>query len=290
VSIRNLADRVALVTGAGRGIGKTIAMAFAREGACIIAVSRTLSEVEILAAEIAARGQQVLPIEADISNYQAVNMMIKSALGKFGRIDILVNNAGILGPVGPVADNNHDLWLKTININLYGTFLCCQAVLPIMMQRGWGRIINLSGGGAVYGRPLFSAYASSKAAVVRFTECLAEEVKSHNITVNAIAPGTVNTGMQDDVLKAGSKAGEQALVQARRTKEGGGVSANLAAELAVFLASEESGRISGRLISAVWDRWQHLPEEIERMKVGLYTMRRIDGQFFIPVAETNGGC
>jgi len=280
----NLSHKVAIVTGAGRGIGRAIALAFAEEGAEIVSVSRTLSEVEQTASEIKARGRKSLAIKADVSNQQDVQEMIALTLKEFGRVDILVNNAGVLGPIGPTWENNIEEWIRTVHINLIGTFLCSRAVLPMMIEQRWGRIINLSGGGAAYGRPYFSAYASSKAALVRFTECLAAEVKPYNITVNAIAPGLVNTRMQDEVLSAGPKAGEEALAQARRAKAGGGVSPDLAASLAVFLASDDSAGLTGRLISAVWDDWKSLDRKRIEDIMGkeIFTLRRIDEVFFCP--------
>ena len=281
----NLSHKVAIVTGAGRGIGRAIALAFAGEGADVVAVSRTIPEVEQTASEIKARGRKSLAIKADVSNQQDVQEMIALTLKEFGKVDILVNNAGVLGPIGPTWENNIEEWIRTVHINLVGTFLCSRAVLPFMMNQRWGRIINLSGGGAAYPNPRFSAYASSKAAVVRFTETLAEEVKDFNITVNVIAPGLVNTRMQEEILKTGGKAGKKALEKAMKAKEEG-VSPELAASLVVFLSSEEAGRITGKFISAVWDDWKNLPSRLREIQEGeLFTLRRIDEIFFKPTGR-----
>ena len=280
-----LQGKAAIVTGAGRGIGKAIALAFAKEGAKVIVVSRTLPEVRKTASEIESLGSKAIALKADVSNGEDVQAMVTTTLNEFGTVDILVNNAGVLGPIGPVWENDNEGWLKAVHINLIGAFLCCRAVLSVMIEKRQGHIINLSGGGAAYGRPFFSAYASSKAALVRFTECVAEEVKPYNIRVNAIAPGLVSTRMQDEVLMAGPKAGEEALAEARLAQRGGGVSPELAASLAVFLTSEESDGITGRLISAVWDDWKKLPTKAKLMENELYTLRRIDGHFFTPVAK-----
>ena len=139
--------------------------------------------------------------------------MVDVTTEEFSTVGILVNNAGLLGPIGPVWENDVGEWLKAAQM-------------------------NLSGGGAAYGRPFFSAYASSEAALVRFTECAAREVEPYNITVNTIAPGLVDSQMQQEVLRAGSKAGEETLVKARLAR-GGGVSPALASPLAIFIASEE---------------------------------------------------
>jgi len=271
-----LTDRVAIVTGGGRGIGKAIALAFAREGAHLVLSSRTLSEAQATAAEARAIGQRALAMKVDVSERQEVEAMVAAALAKFGGIDILVNNAAVQPPIGPLWENDPDEWLRAVLINLGGVFLCCQAVLPIMIRQGAGKIINLSGGGATSPRPFFSAYAASKAAIVRLTETLAEEVKQHNIQVNAIAPGPVNTRMTEQVLAAGSAAGEEILARTRREKETGGVPPERAAALALFLASDESDGLTGRLISAVWDDWRSLASCLEEvMATELYTLRRI---------------
>jgi NAD(P)-dependent dehydrogenase (short-subunit alcohol dehydrogenase family) len=279
-----LRDKVAIVTGAGRGIGRAIAIAFGREGANVVAASRTLSEVSDTAKEIEALGRQCLPLRADISSRDDVEDMVRKTLEMFGRIDILVNNAGMLGPIGPLHENNIDEWIKTVHVNLIGTFLCCRAVLPAMIRQRRGKIINLSGGGAAYPKPNFSAYACSKAAVVRLTETLAEEVKDYNIQVNAIAPGAIKTRMVEQIVEAGEAAGETALADARKVLEDGGAGFEPVTSLAVFLASDESDGLTGRLISAIWDDWRSLDkDEIkEIMRKGYYTLRRIDGHFFTP--------
>ena len=181
-----------------------------------------------------------------------------------------------------MVDNDVEEWIKTVNINLIGTFLCSKMVLPVMIERRRGKIINLSGGGATGPRPRFSAYAASKAAVVRFTETLAEEVKEFNIQVNAIAPGALSTRMHDQVLTVGEAAGEKELALSRRVKEGRGTPFELPAGLAVFLASDDSDGLTGRLISAVWDDWRSMSKEKieEIMGRELYTLRRIDDFFF----------
>jgi NAD(P)-dependent dehydrogenase (short-subunit alcohol dehydrogenase family) len=190
----------------------------------------------------------------------------------------------VLGPVGPLYENDVDMWVEAVKVNLVGTFLCCRAMLPHMMMRRYGKIINFSGGGAAYPKPGFSAYASSKAAVVRLTETLAEEVKDYNVQVNAIAPGMVKTRMVEQIAAAGEKAGETALADARKALEGGDAEFEPVTSLAVFLASEESDGLTGRLISAVWDDWRSLDKDKigQVMEKGIFTLRRIDGHFFVP--------
>lgn len=272
-----LLDKVAIVTGGGRGIGRAIALAFAREGADVVVASRTPQELEETAAQIQALGRRALAMKSDVSEWDEVNHLVEETLSGFGRIDILVNNAGIQGPIGLLVENDIDEWIKTIRVNLVGTFFCIKAVLPHMMERRQGKIINLSGGGATSPRPRFTAYAASKAAIVRLTETVAEEVRPFNIQVNAIAPGAVNTRMLEQVLAAGEAAGEAELAQARRRLEEGGTSPEQAAELAVFLASSDSDGITGRLISALYDDWRGWAGWVGELSLTeLYTLRRLD--------------
>ena len=268
--------KVAIVTGAGRGIGRAIALAFAHEGVDMVVVSRTLSEVEETASQVTALGRRALALRVDVSRIEDIENMVRSTIEEFGRIDVLVNSAGIFGPIGPLIKNDVSKWIETINVNLIGTFLCCKAVLPVMINQGGGKIVNLSGGGAASPHPRFSAYASSKAAVVRFTETLAEEVKEFNVQANAIAPGALNTRLQDEVLAAGELAGGKALADAKKTKETGGTPLDVPAALAVFLASDESDGLTGKLISAVWDDWQNMGKHISAiMSSDLFTLRRV---------------
>lgn len=284
---RTLVQRVAIVTGGGRGIGRAIALAFAEEGADIVVVSRTPVEIEATAVEIGTRRRRALAIPADVSNPQDVRAMVERTVREFGTVHILVNDAGVQGPIGLLVNNDAEQWRQTIRINLVGAFLCCKAVLPVMIQQGYGKIINLSGGGATSPRPYFTAYAASKAAVVRLTETLAEEVKEYNIQVNAIAPGAVNTRMLDEVLAAGEAAGEKALAEARRQLESGGTSPEKAAALAVFLASDESDGLTGKLITAPYDGWEAWDADriAEVMSEPWFTLRRMDPHTLWPLMD-----
>jgi len=271
-----LKDKVAVVTGAGRGIGKAIALAYADEGANVVTISRTLSEIEETSEQICANGRRAIAIRADVSNSGEVESKISFVIKEFGKVDILVNAAGIQGPIGPIMENDVNQWIQTIHVNLIGTFLCVRAVLPTMIRQRYGKIINFSGGGATFPRPYFTAYAASKGAVVHFTESLAEELKRYNVQVNVIAPGAVNTNMLNQVLKAGLLAGEHEFRKAQEQLEKGGTPLEKPANLAVFLASDESNGLSGKIISAVWDNWQHMANQInEIMSSEIYTLRRV---------------
>lgn len=272
-----LDNKICIITGGGRGIGKAIALAFAAEGATSILAARTVPELEATRQEIAdSYGTTVDILPTDVSQPEDVDRLVGHTLDKFGTVDVLVNCAGIYGPIGPVAECDALKWLEAVRVNLFGTFLCTRAVLPEMIKKQYGKIVNLSGGGAASPFPRFSAYSASKAAVVRLTETLAEEVRKHHIDINAIAPGGVNTRLLDQVLEAGEAAGGDFLARAVRQKRNGGTPPEKAAALAVFLASPPSDGLTGRLLSAVWDNWRDIPEQLESiMTTDIYTLRRI---------------
>ena len=282
-----LIGKVAVVTGGGRGVGRAIALALADEGATVIVAARTLSEIQETAGEICAKGKFALAVEVDVSDWRSVQALVDRTLREFSAIHILVNNAGVQGPIGPLVENEPAQWEHTIHINLMGTFLCCKAVLPGMMQQRHGKIIVLSGGGATSPRPYFSAYAASKAAVVRLTENLAEEVRAYNIQVNAIAPGATNTRMLEEVLAAGEAAGEREYSEAKRQLENGGTPPALAAALAVFLSSDASDGLTGKLVAAPHDDWQAWDAEriADLTAVPWFTLRRMDAYTLRPLVE-----
>jgi NAD(P)-dependent dehydrogenase (short-subunit alcohol dehydrogenase family) len=274
-----LQDRVAVVTGGGRGIGEAVALALAEEGARLALASRTKLELERVAEEIHKRGGQVQPIPTDVSRHEEVARLVEGTIKSYGQIDILVNAAGVYGPIGPLWEVGVEAWTHAVQINLIGTFLCCRTVLPYMIDRRRGKIINFSGGGATTPLPMFTAYGVSKTAVVRLTETLAEEVKEFNIQVNAISPGAVNTRLQDDVLAAGEQAGAMfERIRHLRTTGEGGVPPDLAARLAVFLASEQSDGLTGKLVAAPYDEWDSWDVESigKLMAAPWLTLRRVD--------------
>jgi len=272
-----LKNKVALITGAGRGIGRALAEGFAREAADVALIARTEAELDQTAEAIRTFGRRVLKIVGDVSDSVSVENSVKMVLSEFGQIDILINNAGRQFPIGPLVENDTKDWIETIMVNLVGTVLCCKAVLPGMIERQHGNIINLSGGGATAPRSNFSAYAASKAAIVRLTETIAEEVKPFNIQVNAVAPGAINTHMLEEVLAAGNAAGEIAISQANRQKQSGGDSIETVVALALFLASNESHGLTGKLISAQHDPWREWAGKADQLNATpLYTIRRLD--------------
>ena len=284
-----LRDKVALVTGAGRGIGRAIAIAFASEGAVVGLVSRTAAELHETAEALRLSSSECRTYPADVADFAAMESVVEDLVAGYGRIDILVNNAGMQGPIGPLVGNHSEDWLRCIHVNLFGTFVCMKAVLPHMMRRRAGKIINLSGGGATAPRPNFSAYAASKAAVVRLSETVACEVAPYGIQVNCIAPGAVNTRMLAEVLQSGELAGAEA-EEARNRQSRGGVPPALAARLATFLASDASGAVTGKLISALHDGWQDWDEKklSELAAHPWLTLRRMDEHTLKPLLERSG--
>ena len=201
--------------------------------------------------------------------------MVAQVIDRYSTIDILVNNAGVAGPVGLLQDNDPDYWIEAVQVNLIGTYLCCRAVLPRMVEQDRGQIINLSGAGGMTTWTHMSAYCSSKAAVVRLTECLAMELAQTNVHVNSLGPGSIHTRMWEDMRDAAAVVGADDMHEiGLRVTSGGGASIERVADLAVFLACADSGSLSGRLISSVLDDFANLPERIpEIMGSQAYQLR-----------------
>ncbi|MBI5559848.1 MAG: SDR family oxidoreductase, partial [Deltaproteobacteria bacterium] len=201
-----LEGRYALISGASCGFGKAVAEAFVKEGASVIICARGKGSLERTREELSGhlgKGQRLLSAVADVTDRIEMDSLAATSLSEFPHLDILVNSAGVYGPMGPIENVGWEEWVNAVNINLMGTVYLCRAVIGHFKKRGYGKIVNLSGGGATKPLPYMSAYAASKAAVVRFTETLAVEVKDFGIDVNAAAPGALNTRLLDSALEAG---------------------------------------------------------------------------------------
>ena len=276
----DLTGRSAVITGANQGLGREIAAHFVRAGASVLLTARNTDLLEQVRSELqqqAHPNQRVLAMQNDVADRANCDAVSAFALKQFPDLSILVNNAGVYGPKGPIEEINWDEWIKAIEINLFGTIYMSRALIPHFKSRKSGKIINLSGGGATAPLPRISAYAASKAAVVRMTETLAEELRDWNIDVNAIAPGALNTRLLDEVIAAGpDKVGKNFYERSLKQRDQGGAPLEKGAALATFLASAQSDGITGKLLSAVWDDWQNLPAKREQLgKSDVYTLRRI---------------
>ena len=277
---QSLSGRTALITGANQGLGLAIARAYVQAGAGVLMCARDAVLLQKAKGEVEslARSGQIVEAEmADVSDPGQVEHLAARALALFPRLDVLVNNAGVYGPMGPIETVDWAAWTRSVEINIYGSVLPCRAVLPHFKANRYGKIVQLSGGGATNPLPRISAYAASKAAIVRFAESLALEVREFGIDVNAIAPGALNTRLLDEALAAGPETvGKEFYDRMVKTKAQGGTPLDAGAALAVFLGSAASDGVTGRLLSAVWDPWEALPSHrVELDGSDVYTLRRI---------------
>jgi NAD(P)-dependent dehydrogenase (short-subunit alcohol dehydrogenase family) len=254
-----LKDRVAIITGGGKGIGKAISLAFSREGAAVVVAGRTLSALEATCDEIRRKGGKAKAIQTDVSIEEQVIRMVSETIHEFGKVDILVNNTGIAGAIARVADMNLSQWNETIAVDLTGSMLCAREVLKYMIPRRSGNIISIAseGGRSGDGRsgfPLRSAYCSSKMGVIGFTETLSIEVGEFNIRVNAVSPGPVKGEHITHAMRAKARITN---IPFEKIMENLAANSSLkriveepeVAAVAVFLASDESSAVTGQTIS-----------------------------------------
>jgi len=271
--VNSLCDKSVLITGAGRGIGKRLALGFAQAGARLGLLARSQAELDMAKLEIEQAKGNALRIRADVRDLEQVMAAVDRMRVVFGGVDALICAAGVQGPIGPLLSSKPRAWNEAIEINLLGVVNSCRAALPGMIERRAGKIIAIAGPGSGHARPNFSASAASKAAVARFVECLAEEVRDHNVQVNAMSPGGSYTHMTDEILSAGeAMAGAKEIENAGQVRITGGEPPEKQIQLALFLASERSNHISGKLIH-VNDDWRRY--ERENMRPELFTLRRV---------------
>lgn len=273
-----LLGKRAVITGASQGLGLAIARVFLAEGARILICARNAAELEAARQELDAEHPgKVFAERRDVSLESDLDAFAATAERLLGGVDILVCNAGVYGPKGSIDTVDWAAWVQTVQINLTGTVYCCRAFLPQLRTAARAKILIISGGGATKPLPNLSAYAASKAGIVRFAETLAEELKAEGIDVNSIAPGALNTRFLDEVLAAGPEVvGEGFYKAAIKQRDSGGTSPELGARLCVYLASPAGDGITGRLISAQWDPWERMDSFKEEMhSTDVYTLRRI---------------
>ncbi len=280
MSEKSLQGRVALVTGASQGFGERIVRHFVAEGASVVAIARSADKLDQLCAELKpllGAGQAVVPVPGDMSREGDIERVVDSAVSRFGRIDVLVNCAGNVGPRGALDEIDWAEWRAAIELNLLGPTYLCRCVIPHMKRAGYGKIINISGGGATKAIQNLSSYGASKAGFVRLTETLALELAAHHIDVNAVAPGLLATKLAAEVMEIGADIlGARYFEEVERQRRGEHDAFAKATALCVFLASAKSDGITGRLISAPWDPWATLSARREELaRSDIYTLRRI---------------
>jgi NAD(P)-dependent dehydrogenase (short-subunit alcohol dehydrogenase family) len=276
-----MSAKYAVITGASRGLGLHLARRYWEAGYSLGLVGRSERSIRLALSDLgAADGQELSVFEADLGEAESVDRLAGAIGAARAQINVLVNNAAVQGPIGPLETNDLDDWAFALRVNLLGPVALCKALLPRMKGARDAAIVNLSGGGATGPRANFSAYASAKAALVRFSETLAEELKGQGITVNCVAPGAMKTSMLEEVLKIGlASSGEREYATAAKVFDEGGASMDRVADLSLFLCSPQARGISGKLISAVWDRWEVWPEHASELAGSdLYTLRRIAGR------------
>ena len=249
-----LSNRIALITGGGRGIGRAVAFALAREGARVAVIARTEQEIAQVASEVKAETTvETMYATCDVSERESVEMALADVRERLGTIDILVNNAGI-AESAPLVKTSNELWQRHLDINLTGTFYFTRAVLPAMIERGWGRVINIASVAGKTGAPYIAAYAASKHGVLGLTRSIALEIASKGVTVNAICPGYVDTQMTTRAIetieaKTGKSADEALEVLKRMSPQNRLITPEEVASLALLLASDDGRGINGQAIN-----------------------------------------
>jgi NAD(P)-dependent dehydrogenase (short-subunit alcohol dehydrogenase family) len=263
-----------MVTGAGRGIGKRLAIGFAGQGARVALLARSKAELDLCHLEIEHAGGAALRLRTDVGDYEQVAAAVERTRVQFGSpVQVLVCAAAMLGPIGPFAESSPKVWHEILQTNLIGIMNACRAVLPQMIERRSGKIILVAGvGNKLASRPNLAAYSASKTAIVRFAESLSDELLDHNVQVNCLSPGETYTHMTDQILAAGEKAGWREIESARHVRLTGGVSPEKQIDLALFLASPQSNHVTGRMIH-VDDEWKRLKQNT--IPSELYRLRRI---------------
>lgn len=271
----------AVITGPSRGLGQALASAFWLKGFSLCLVGRDRLALQGVESALPRRtGQEVVLTSCDLSLPQSVQTLGQYLETALPEVAVLINNAAVQGPIGTSWSNDFDAWQVAIQVDLLAPVSLCRAVVPGMISRGGGSIINLSGGGATAPRANFSSYATAKAGLVRFSETLAEETQPYGLKVNCIAPGAMKTAMLGEVLSTGAvRAGQREFEIATKVFDDGGARMDRVAQLALFLASSKSDGITGKLISAVWDDWEHWPAHLNELNTSdIYTLRRIVGR------------
>ena len=263
-----------MVTGAGRGVGKRLAIGFAEQGALVTLVARSKIELDLCHIEIEQAGGNALRVRTDVRDYEQMTATVERSQVQFGSpVQVLVCAAAVLGPIGPFVETSPKAWQEMVETNLIGVMNACHAVLPQMIERRSGKIIIIAGvGGKMPSRPNFAIHSATKTAVVRFADSLSEELIEHNVQVNCLAPGETYTHMTDQILAAGERSGWREVETAEQVRRTGGTNPEKQISLALFLASPQASHITGRMLH-VEDDWKKLKNNT--IPPELYRIRRI---------------
>lgn len=274
-------NKTILITGANRGLGLNLAIKFIKKKYIVILCSKNFKNFK---KEIKKYNDidesKIYFINSDVSKYEDIIKVKKYLKSKIKKLDILINNAARIGPIGEFHKNNNKDWIKTIETNLFGSINMIKISLPFLKKSKRGKIIQISGGGASGPFPNFSAYATSKVAIVRFIETISIELKKYNIDANCIAPGNLKTDLQKKVFEAGKSAtGDEYYNKINKLLKRKKENFSKPIKLIEFLISDKSNGISGKLISAVWDNWKIFDKnKLKLMNQDVYTLRRIVGK------------
>ncbi len=260
-----LQDRVALVTGGGRGLGRAVALGLAAEGAHVAVLARSAEQVTAVAREIESHGRRALPVQVDVASWESVSRAVEQVLAVFGRVDILVNNAGVIEPVAPAHRADPHAWSYNIDVNLKGPFYLVRSLLPTMLAQGRGVIVNVGSGAAHRVVTSWSAYCAAKAGLYHFTRVLAAELEGTGIRVNSVRPGVVDTAMQARIRETRPEDfGPENWTYFRRLKEEGRLlPPEYPAQLIVWLCTDDAGDVHGQeadIYDPAWRARAGLPD------------------------------
>ena len=273
----DLQNKNILVTGGSMGIGLASARICLQKGANVLICSRNSSDLSSAVETLRGEGHtNILGRTADVTNEDDIEFILDELESYFGPISSVIHSAGIYGPIGPITTVPPGEWFEGIKINLFGSFLIARQSCLRFQKHGGGRLVLFSGGGAASPFPNYTSYACSKAAVVRLTESIAQEMAPHKIEVNCLGPGFVVTRLHQKTLQADERAGSEFLEKTKSEISKGGVPAELGASAAAFLASDAAQGITGKFIAAPYDTWKELPKRLKELKeTDIFTLRRI---------------
>jgi NAD(P)-dependent dehydrogenase (short-subunit alcohol dehydrogenase family) len=268
----DLQGQVAIVTGGGRGLGRVMAQALARAGAAVAVTARSVDQIAETARLITETGGRAIAIPADVTSVSATQNMLQEVERQLGSVDILINNAGHAGIPGPIWEVEAGDWWQTFEVNVRGAFLCAKAALPGMIQRQHGKIINVASQAGTLTIPYATPYCSSKAALIRFTDCLAADTREHGIAVFAVHPGTVRTDMTAYLTQ--SEEGKKWLPWFQKIfDDHQDEPIERAGELVALLASGQADSLSGRMLYASDDVPGLIQDAARILQDDLYTLR-----------------